>query len=105
MEKSATRKVGRRQIELFAHSPNPADAFTDPNYELTVTYRFSLKRDEWKNRSAPIDLLPPQKLKVEPKKAFEQTEGKRWLVFTYLCKSEKEGESIFEKIKKELNLA
>lgn len=106
MELEKTGKQGRQILELYAHTPDPRDAFTDSRYAITVTFRLTLSKEQWRtaNINNVYKLLPPlPNCKMNNVKLVVETllyEKRKWLVFTFLCKSEYTGNRIYEALEK-----
>lgn len=106
MELEKTGKRGRQLLELYAHTPDPRDAFTDSQYAMTVTFRMTLSKEQWRstNISDLHDFLPKlpnckmDKVKLEVETLLDAKH--KWLVFTFLCKSKPTGMRIYETLAK-----
>ena len=94
MELEKTGKHGRQLLELYAHTPNPCDAFTDSRYAMTVTFRMTLSKQQWKNTTLSnlYDFLPKlhhcrmDKVKLEVETLLDSKH--KWLVsvvFFHCC--------------------
>lgn len=104
LEKTAQRE--RQQIELYAHTPDPRDSFIDSRYPITVVFRLTLSKEQW--RTATIgkvyDFLPKlpncRMDKVNLQIESMLIDNRKWLVFTFLCKNKESGLKIFEALAK-----
>lgn len=106
MELEKTGKRGRQLLELYAHTPDPCDAFTDSRYAMTVTFRMTLSKQQWKTATLSnlYDFLPKlhhcrmDKVKLEVETLLDSK--RKWLVFTFLCNSKPIGMKVYDALAK-----